>query len=141
VTTPQPDPLLQYAESMDTAVDKLTATLEGIKADAQHDRGTRRLLLVAIMLDLLVTIATAVIITLTVHSNSVVDVIKDCTSHTGQCYKIGQANTAKTIGQLNTANEAIAVCEAQNPTGGLNTLEQCVNGLLAAAPPSPLPTP
>lgn len=81
-----------------------------------------RLFIVTLVVLLVAALATVVIlvgqIRATQTRNSpVLHVIQDCTQPSGACYKRGQQQTAKVVGNIGTNTAVIVVCALEVPKG------------------------
>lgn len=67
------------------------------------------------------------------NSDETLQVVKDCTQPTGQCFKDGQARTAEAVSSINQVVILAAACASQEHGQTVATIQQCVIDRLAAS--------
>lgn len=60
------------------------------------------------------------------NTNQILQYINDCTNPTGKCYKAGQANQAKVLGNVQLIIVLAAACAKQPENNTVTDIERCV---------------
>ena len=66
------------------------------------------------------------------NNTGTIDVIRDCTESTGQCFKDGQRRTAKVVGDISLSQVAAVACADQEGQQDAGEIAACVKRTIKA---------
>lgn len=123
--------------SLGTELTRLANEAQSLRADVARDAQSRKKGQVMLGASIFVVLVLVTVLgVLLIQGQRTNDAIEDCTTPGGGCYQRGQAQTGRAIGQLISAQEAIAECSKS--TASAAELRSCVAAKLASpVPPSP----